>query len=315
MNFPRIGYVTASVLHLRQDPSTQNAPKGRLTQGTELNLLRQSGGWYQVEAGRETGFVYGDFVALSDPQPAAGFLKTVPELIATPLEPLAGRRLDPLARRGDWKPMAEAWNRQGGLIEPICARVSCATADALAVLVTESGGLGFGSGGRLIIRFENHVFWDEWGKRNPATFHKHFRFSAQKRWTGHQFRASMGENWQGIHGSQFQEWRVLEFARKLNDAAALRSISMGAPQVMGFNHARIGYDSVAGMFAALQSGLRHHVFALFDFIKGPGTGSRLLEALQRGKYADFAALYNGPGEAARYGELIRSRAEALADIL
>ncbi len=89
----------------------------------------------------------------------------------------------------------------------------------------------------------------------------------------------------------------------------MRSISMGAPQIVGFNHARIGYDSVRGMFAAFQRDIRYQILGLFDFLKGPGMSSPMIVALQHRQFGDFAARYNGPGQAARYGDLIESHYE------
>ena len=47
-----------------------------------------------------------------------------------------------------------------------------------------------------------------------------------------------------------------------------------------------------------------HILGLFDFLKGPGTTSPMLEALRREKFEDFASRYNGPGQAAIDGERI-----------
>lgn len=117
-----------------------------------------------------------------------------------------------------------------------------------------------------------------------------------------------------FHGKQDQEWRVFEFARKLNEPAAMRSISMGGPQIMGFNHSRIGYDSAGEMFHAFESDIRYHVLGLFDYIKGSGTTSPMIEALQRNNFESFASYYNGPGQAAHYGHLIANHFEDFNDL-
>jgi hypothetical protein len=162
----------------------------------------------------------------------------------------------------------------------------------------------------MIIRFENHVFWREWGKKNESKFKVHFQYNPSQTWTGHKFREKATGEWKTFHGDQAAEWRAFEFARKLNETAAMRSISMGLPQIMGFNAAAVGYDSVEGMFSAFQGDIRYQVLGLFDFIKGPGTTSPMLSALQRKGYNDFAARYNGPGQAAVYGARISSHVDA-----
>ncbi len=74
-------------------------------------------------------------------------------------------------------------------------------------------------------------------------------------------------------------------------------------------HARIGYDSVGEMFRAFQAGIRYQMLGLFDFLKGPGTSSPMVVALQRKKFEDFASRYNGPGQGATYGDFIESHFE------
>lgn len=294
------GVVTASRLNVRPEPSTAHPPVGSLSRGARIELLERVGAWYRIRAGERDGFVHGDFVRLIEVEPSIGFLRERPELAAVPLEAPEGRRLAPgpgaSARE---KQVVRTWNGAGGLLAALSDLVEIEPGIALAVLTVESSGAGF-VGERMTIRFENHVFWREWGKANQAVFESHFRFDAARPWTGHAFRPKPGAPWGSFHGDQQAEWRVFEFASKLSQPAAKRSISMGAPQIMGFNFARIGYDSVSEMFEAFASGLRAQILGLFDFIKGPGTDSTLLEALRRRKFTDFAAGYNGPAQAAQY---------------
>ena len=156
----------------------------------------------------------------------------------------------------------------------------------------------------MIIRFENHIFWRQWGKTNPQTFTVHFRFDQQKPWQGHEFRENENDEWMPFHGNQSEEWQVFEFAGGLNESAAMCSISMGGPQIMGFNHAAIGYDSVAEMFENFQKDIRYQIIGLFDFLRGAGTTSPMIQDLQRKKFENFASRYNGTGQAAKYGALI-----------
>ena len=58
-----------------------------------------------------------------------------------------------------------------------------------------SGGRAFAEDGQMIIRFENHIFWDRWGSVNPARFDEHFRFSRERRWEQHVSRARPSEPW------------------------------------------------------------------------------------------------------------------------
>lgn len=294
------GIVTASRLNIRPEPSTAHLPVGSLSRGARIEILDRVGAWYRIRWGERDGFVHGDFVRLLEAEPSASFLRERPELAQVALEAPEERRLAPApgapARE---RQIARTWNETGGLLAALSDLVEIEPGIALAVLTVESSGAGF-AGGRMTIRFENHVFWREWGKANQAAFESHFRFDGARPWTGHAFRPKPGAPWASFHGDQQAEWRVFEFASRLSEPAAKRSISMGAPQIMGFNFARIGYDSVSEMFEAFASGLRAQLLGLFDFIKGPGTDSALLEALRRNKFTDFAAGYNGPALAAQY---------------
>jgi hypothetical protein len=310
------GVVTASSLNVRREPSTDSKPpEGNVARGAAVEILEQRSGWYRIRSGSLSGWVFGDFVRLRDVQPVIGFLCVDPLLCETPLEPAAGERINPAAvTAAERRSVAETWNRYGGLLRALGSTIGVHPAAATAVLVTESNGKAFVDG-RMVIRFENHIFHNQWGKLNPQLFANHFSFNAAKRWTEHKFRADPTAAWATFHGNQSNEWRVFEFARGLNESAAMRSISMGAPQIMGFNHATIGYDSVQEMFNRFQADERFQILGMFDFIKGASSTSPMIQALQRGDFEQFATRYNGPGQAQVYGSRIRSHTEALRSLL
>lgn len=208
--------------------------------------------------------------------------------------------------------MAQIYNVKGKYIADKAADLGIKAEDAAAVLKVESGGSGFAASGDMIIRFENHVFFNQWGKSNKQTFDTHFVFNADKRWTGHQFRKSASESFREFHGSQSAEWEVLELARGLDNDAALESISMGAAQVMGFNFGQLGFGSVQEMFDQMNGGIRPQLDGLFEFIENNDT---CLSGLRAGDYVKFASGYNGSGQAATYGELIRQASQAYARVI
>jgi hypothetical protein len=198
--------------------------------------------------------------------------------------------------------LSNIWNRYGGLLNALAAKLGIDPAVTVAILAVESGGNAFGPDGRMIIRFENHLFAHYWGKQNPDRFAQHFTYSRERTWEGHTWRADPSQPFQEFHGNQAAEWAALNFAASLDDTAAKFSISMGLPQIMGFNHQRIGYANVQTMFNAFQSDERNHVLGMFDFIKAD---ANMLQALRNNDYATFAGGYNGPGQAAHYGGLIQ----------
>jgi LysM repeat protein len=239
----------------------------------------------------------------------AEFLRERDDLRTVPVEaPGATRLVIAPGASGEERRVARAWNEFGGLITSLCRITELDAASAVAVLAVESGGAAFAADGRLVIRFENHQFWKRWGRANKRLFDAHFEFDSSKTWTNHRF--DNGSGWVACHASPTREWEVLTFARGLNENAALESISMGGPQIMGFNAAAIGYRSAAEMFAAFESDSTAHLLGLFDFIRGAGTTSPMLDALRSERWEQFASRYNGQGNAPHYGGLMANHVEA-----
>jgi len=204
--------------------------------------------------------------------------------------------------------VALTWNRLGGRLETLAAQMSIDPGIAVAVWTVESAGQPFGPDGRMTIRFENHIFYNQWGEDAPDVFARHFKYNADKRWTDHHWRPSAGEDWRTFHGDQEKEWKVLEFACTLDDTAAKCSISMGGPQIMGFNHTELGYGTVQKLFDAFAKSEGEQVAGFFNFVRS--RGAKTIEALQNSDFTSFARVYNGPGQAATYGDLIRQAYDA-----
>jgi hypothetical protein len=72
---------------------------------------------------------------------------------------------------------------------------------------------------------------------------------------------------------------------------------MGGPQILGSNHHRLGYSNARAMRAAFESDERYEVLGFFDFCHGD---ARLLAALRKARWAEFARIYNGPGQVEEY---------------
>ncbi|MBP7693793.1 MAG: DUF3380 domain-containing protein [Anaerolineales bacterium] len=342
--------VTTARVNLRAGAGTQHSILATLPVKTALEVLENPpGDWLKVQAAGRIGYVHRGFIQLSNQGVSDGFLRdkaaptpapavsqppAVPQppavsqpplpadslgagLEQVPLEPPAAHKLrvnpkDPLLNRL----AASIWNRFGGLLTALSAELQVEPAAAVAVFAVESGGNCFDPvTKKVVIRFENQIFFDQWGKRHPDLFAQHFTFNPAQRWLDHKWRPTPGEPWRpaelpNFHGNQGREWEVFSFAQTLDDTAAKMSISLGAPQIMGFNYASCGYESVQEMFAAFAAGERSQVIAFFDFVQGPSTNSRSVLALQTQDFNAFAARYNGPGQAAKYGSLIRTTYDA-----
>lgn len=206
---------------------------------------------------------------------------------------------------------ARFWNRYGGLILDECTKLNIDPADAVGVLMTESAGQPFGADGRMVIRFENQLFWRFWGKTNPESFNQHFRFSALEGWKEHFWRPQPEDPWLPCHtGENAAEWQVFDFARRLDARAAIQSISMGAAQIMGFNYAAVGYPTPEAMFAAFEHDAGAQLRALFRFMEV----NNLVDAIRSKDYRRFAVVYNGPGQPDFYAGKMREYAAAFASI-
>lgn len=204
--------------------------------------------------------------------------------------------------------VAKAWNSYGQLLVTLAGVLGFSPSAASAVLAVESAGAGFWNG-RMVIRFENHVFRSRWGRdTNAATFGQHFRVDAKEAWKGHAWRPDAGM-WRDLHtqsAGQDEEYAVLAFACTLAEESAYQSISMGAPQIMGFNHQKVGFASAKDMFAAFTDE-RAQVLGLFDFIR---SDHKMVRALRTGDWVAFALIYNGSGQAEYYGGKIRENVAA-----
>lgn len=206
--------------------------------------------------------------------------------------------------------VANIWNRYGGLLGALSGVLAIQPAAAVAVLAIESGGQAFADDGRMLIRFENHIFYQYWGKDHLNDFAQHFRFNTSQIWKGHQWRHIASQAWIECHTSQASEWDVFNFARSLDQTAAKMSISMGAAQIMGFNYSVIGYPSVDDMFAAFSTSERAQVIGFFDFVVGILPGEGAVKALQKLDYEAFATSYNGSGQADYYAGLMKAANDA-----
>ncbi len=317
MPVEKIGVVNAPAgLNLRQSASTTAPILNKLPKDTELIVLSGEGtDWLnvRVRSTGQSGFVASQYVTI---RPVTGGIDPIPVIggLPVPVKPgfLAGdsglfsiilipSRILPQPADATGSTLARIWNSFGGLFEILSSRLNIPVSVVVSVLAAESGGRTGDANGRMIVRFENHIFWNLWGKNNADTFNRFFKFNQTgQTWTGHQFRDSDTASFGDFHGDQNKEWQVLTFARALNDTAALSSISMGAPQIMGFNFGRVGYNRVQDMFTAFSTSPRAQLISIFDFVRG-GTA---VTALQSGDFLSFASSYNGAGNAQTYANII-----------
>ncbi len=313
-----VGLVNApDGLNLRPTPSTQQPPLTLLSHETLLQVLAECGDWLYVVVNGQDGYVFAAHVLRriapeppvitpGDPTPPTDGAGTA-DLAPPPAEQVT----IPPGASSVMRVAADVWNQYGGCLKQAAQRLQIDPTLAAALLAAESSGRGYGPDGRLLIRFENHIFYDQWGKNNQALFFTYFKFDPGQRWLGHQWRSDPNGAWQDLHcDSQAIEWQALAVARQLDETAALQSISMGLAQIMGFNFSMIGYGSVQAMFGAFQAGAADQIEGFFRFVEA----RRLVDAVRSGDLRAFAAGYNGPGQADAYADILRAYAAALRQL-
>ena len=157
-----------------------------------------------------------------------------------------------------------------------------------AIMSVEAGRRTHNEDGNAIIRFEAHIFKRE--LRNDEMWARHFRVGTPA-WHDQEWRPSPTDGWRRIHtGRQADEYAVLEFAQRLNREAAYRSISVGAPQIMGFHHARIGYSTALLMWQAFTDSVSAQMIAMCNFVL---TDQALHAAVNAHDWPRIGKIYNG----------------------
>jgi hypothetical protein len=158
----------------------------------------------------------------------------------------------------------------GGLAAATGA-IAVQAAELWTVLLVEASGWGFLPDRRPKILFERHVF---------------------HRLTGGQFDdGDISDRKPGGYGaSGAHQYDRLARAAALDRAAALKSASWGAGQILGENFALAGFADGEAMVEAMSDSEDAQLAAVASFL----SGSRLAGPLQAHDWQAFARGYNGP---------------------
>lgn len=152
------------------------------------------------------------------------------------------------------------------------AILNCSVAAIKAVAEVESSGDGFLSTDEPKILFERHIF----SKRTNRLFDKS--------------NPGVSDASPGGYGAVSGQHKRLQEAVSLDRNAALMSASWGKFQIMGFNFALAGFNSLQEFITAMYQSEREHLIAFINFIKHTSLDDELREL----RWADFARKYNGP---------------------
>ena len=305
--------VIANVLNVRASPNQSAPVLGQVMQGMKLKVEADYGDWSEIILNGSRSFVTNKYIRkikniyeeyrtkIADDDDDSENVSEPKEIEMQSTVQLQPKHLMQVSGSSTQKKVAMAWNRYGNLLEKLSSEKGIDVGSVVAVLCVESSGKGFeqNNNNRMIIRFENHKFWKYWGRKNPEIFKEHFRYNSEKVWTKHKWRKKSNTRWLSFHGNQFKEWEAFEFARSLDSDSAMLSISMGAPQIMGFHYERIGYRSVEEMFNCFSKDITYQIKGLFDFFS-----DSMINRLSSKDFEGFAAYYNGSGQKKKYGKWI-----------
>ncbi|KAH0786145.1 N-acetylmuramoyl-L-alanine amidase CwlA precursor [Histomonas meleagridis] len=85
----KTGYVTASALNVRSEPTTSSSTLGQLKNGVSISILGTSGNWYMINYNGKLGYVSSDYVSTSKP--------------STPTTPTTGKVTQAQLKSFGWK--------------------------------------------------------------------------------------------------------------------------------------------------------------------------------------------------------------------
>ena len=204
---------------------------------------------------------------------------------------------------GETCSITQIYNTYGKYLYEKSLELGISPSTAAAVIFTETEGRGFGPDGKMTIRFEACDFQDEWGQDNQKEFSNNFYCDLNQ--DINKFRDSPTDLFMDYHGIQSNEWKVFEFARNLDEKAAMNSISMGLGQIMGFNHHKLGYETVGQMFTDMSSSIRAQLDGFFMALTFYNNNVSCLDSLKTSDFVGFAACYNASGQDQTYADNIK----------
>lgn len=188
--------------------------------------------------------------------------------------------------------------QQQQVIHQEAERLDLSHTIALAVFAIESAPNDL-PGPHLILNLETHIL-DDYLMSTDATqrnrFFHHFAYGSPP-WTDQRWRS--GSQWLILDTDQHNQRQAINFAATLfGREAALRATSMGPGQIMGFNHADMGYPDACTMFDTWRAEPLAAVRGFFRYLETSG----LVEPLRQRQWTEFAMGYNGLGNHDYYAD-------------
>lgn len=169
-----------------------------------------------------------------------------------------------------------------------------------ATAAVESPQGAYDKEGRLPFLPEKHKFW----RNLPASK----RPKAERQRLAHR-SWSRRTQYKGLGGTGSEaRWKRLRDMANIDEAAALKSCSWGAYQILGENYRMCGYKSAQQFVLAMADSQRAQDEAFCSYIQS----AQLIDELRDGDLRGFIRGYNGPGQVDYYLSKIAIKYKSLA---
>lgn len=176
----------------------------------------------------------------------------------------------------DWNGFRGAARRIDDVDLPrIGHRIGVGEDEIHAFMEVEASGSGFDAKGRPKMLFEPHVFYRNLSgaKRDEAVRQK----LAYAKWRSGNYPSD--------------SYPRLVAAMAIDETAALKAASWGLGQVLGENHALVGYATPQAMVLAFMEDEETHLEAMVAFL----IARKIDDDLRAHRWSKVAEIYNGPG--------------------
>lgn len=187
-------------------------------------------------------------------------------------------------------------------LKELADSIGCEVPALVAVIRIEAAGSAWNKDGTLKMLYEAHIF----GERTQQKFTQSHPTISAKNW------AEGKKHY--LYGSA--EYDRIMIAATLDRKAAFESASWGLGQIMGFNHAIVGYNSAEEMVFKFLQSEREQLNAMVNFMKNTKTKlGTLATAIKAKDWNTFARGYNGASYAQHnyHGKLQNAYVKALSE--
>lgn len=145
-----------------------------------------------------------------------------------------------------------------------------------AVNDVEAAGKGFTPSGALVCLYEPHIAWKYTNGDVRVTLER---------------EGLAYPKWQAGKYPETSYARIDRCAEIAGAEVACLATSWGIGQIMGFNYKACGFDTALEMVESFAQSEANQLQGMIRFIS---SNRKMRDALQRGDWATFASLYNGP---------------------